>query len=119
LLDGMARYGVNITPMPAVIAAEASLLDPTLLPARKAENKALRDDLIAWCAAKGLRTLPSQASFVMIHVGRPGAGVTAALAQQGVLIGGPRKHMDDWVRVSIGAAQEMQAFKAALLKALA
>jgi histidinol-phosphate aminotransferase len=119
LLDGMARHGVNITPMPAVVAAEASLLDATLLPARKAENKALRDDLIAWCTAKGLRTLPSQASFVMIHVRRPGAAVTAALAQEGVFIGGPRKHMDDWVRVSIGSAREMQAFKAALLKALA
>ena len=119
LLDGMARYGVNITPMPAAVAAEASLLDATLLPARKAENKARRDDLLAWCAGKGLRTLPSQASFVMIHVGRSGAAVTAALAQQGVFIGGPRKHMDDWVRVSIGTAGEMQAFKAALLRALA
>ncbi len=119
LLDGMARYGVNITPMPAVIAAEASLLDPTLLPTRKAQNKAVRDDLLRWCAAQGLRTLPSEASFVMIHVGRSGAAVTAALAQQGVFIGGPRKYMDDWVRVSIGTAAEMQAFKAALLKALA
>ncbi|WP_420144608.1 aminotransferase class I/II-fold pyridoxal phosphate-dependent enzyme [Sphingobium sp.] len=119
LLDGMARYGVNITPMPAVIAAEASLLDPALLPERKAENRAIRDDLTAWCRAKGLRTLPSEASFMMIHVGRPGADVTAALAKDGIFIGGPRKHMDDWVRVSMGTAQEMQAFKVALLKALA
>jgi histidinol-phosphate aminotransferase len=119
LLDGMARYGVNITPMPAVIAAEASLLDPHLLPRRKAENKAVRDDLFAWCQAQGLRTLPSQASFMMIHVGRPGAAVTAAVAKDGVMIGGPRKHMDDWIRVSMGTPREMQAFKTALLKALA
>ena len=119
LLDGMARYGVNITPMPAVVAAEASLLDPDLVPMRKAQNKAVRDDLIAWCAAQDLRTLPSQASFLMIHVGRPGADVTAALAKARIFIGGPRKHMEDWVRVSIGTAAEMQAFKAALLKVLA
>ncbi|HUD93183.1 aminotransferase class I/II-fold pyridoxal phosphate-dependent enzyme [Sphingobium sp.] len=119
LLDGMARYGVNITPMPAVIAAEASLLDPALLPRRKTENKAIRDDLAAWCKAKGLRTLPSEASFMMIHVGRPGADVTATLAKEGIIVGGPRKHMEDWVRVSMGTPQEMQAFKAALLKALA
>lgn len=119
LLDGMARYGVNITPMPAVVAAEASLLDPTLLPKRKAENKAVRDDLATWCKAQGLRILPSEASFMMIHVGRPGATVTAALAKEGVIIGGPRKHMDDWVRVSMGTPTEMQAFKTALLKALA
>jgi histidinol-phosphate aminotransferase len=119
LIDGMARHGVNITPMPAVIAAEASLLDPALVPTRKAQNKAVRDDLFAWLDARGLRYLPSQASFAMIHVGRPGAAVTAALAQNGVFIGGPRKHMDDWVRVSFGTAAEMQAFKTALMKALA
>lgn len=119
LIEGMARYGVNITPMPAVIAAEASLLDPMLLPRRKAENKAVRDDLSAWCKAQGLRTLPSEASFMMIHVGRSGADVTAALAKDRVMIGGARKHMDDWVRVSMGTPQEMQAFKAALLKVLA
>ena len=119
LLDGMARYGVNITPMPAVVAAEASLLDADLVPMRKAENKAVRDDLTTWCATQGLRTLPSEASFLMIHVGRPGVDVTAALARDRIFIGGPRKHMDDWVRVSIGTAAEMQAFKTALLKVLA
>lgn len=119
LLAGMARYGVNITPMPAVVAAEASLLDGGLLPTRKAQNKAVRDDLLQWCAAKGLRALPSDASFVMIHVAQPGAAVTQTLAQQGVFIGGPRKHMEDWVRVSIGTPAEMQRFKTALLKALA
>ena len=102
-----------------MVAAEASLLDPDLVPMRKAQNKAVRDDLIAWCAAQGLRTLASQASFLMIHVGRPGADVTASLAKARIFIGGPRKHMEDWVRVSIGTAAEMQAFKAALLKVLA
>ena len=119
LLDAMADYGVNITPMPAVVAAEASLLDPDLVPRRKAYNKAVRDDLFAWADARGLRYLPSQASFAMLHVGRPGADVTAALAEQKIFIGGPRKYMDDWVRVSFGTPAEMQAFKLALAKLLA
>lgn len=119
LLDGMARYGTNITPMPAVIAAEASLLDPGLLPARKAANKVVRDDLYRWLEANRLRYLPGDASFAMIHVGRSGADVTAALAKDRIFIGGPRKHMDDWVRVSFGTPAEIQAFKAGLLRALA
>ena len=102
-----------------MIAAEASLLDPTLLPTRKAENQAVREDLYRWLDAQGLRYLPSQASFAMIHVGRSGAAVTAALAAQKIYLGGPRKYMADWVRVSFGTPAEMQAFKAALLKALA
>ncbi|WP_311266978.1 aminotransferase class I/II-fold pyridoxal phosphate-dependent enzyme [Sphingobium sp. WCS2017Hpa-17] len=119
LLDGMADYGVNITPMPAVVAAEASLLDPRLLPDRKAYNKAVRDDLFAWLDQRGIRYLPSEGSFAMIHVGRPGADVTAALASQKIFIGGARKHMDDWVRVSFGTPAEMQAFKLAFAKVMA
>lgn len=119
LLDGMATYGVNITPMPAVVAAEASLLDPGLLAERKAYNKAVRDDLFAWADARDMRYLPSQASFAMLHVGRPGAEVTAALAKEKIFIGGPRKHMEDWVRVSFGTPAEMQAFKAAFARIMA
>ena len=102
-----------------MVAAEASLLDPTLLPQRKAYNKAVRDDLFAWLHARGLKYLPSQTSFAMIHVGRPGADVTAALAKEKIFIGGPRKHMDDWVRVSFGTPAEMQAFKTALARIMA
>lgn len=119
LLDGLLDYGVNITPMPAVLAAEASLLDPKLIPARKAMNKAVRDDMFAWLDRQGRRYLPSQASFMMIHCGKPGADITAALAAQKIFIGGPRKHMDDWVRVSIGTQAEMDAFKAAFARAMA
>lgn len=119
LLDRMANYGINITPMPAIVAAEASLLAPALIPERKAYNRAVRDDLFAWLDARRMRYLPSQGSFAMIHVGRPGAQVTAALARERVFIGGPRKHMDDWVRVSFGTPQEMAQFKTALLKVLA
>ncbi|MDX3901630.1 MAG: aminotransferase class I/II-fold pyridoxal phosphate-dependent enzyme [Sphingobium sp.] len=119
LLDALLDYGVNITPMPAAVAAEASLLDPALLPERKRYNAAVRDDLQAWLDGRGMRYIPSQASFMMIHVGRPGAAVTAALAKQGVFIGGPRKHMEDWVRVSFGSPAEMATFKTALERVLA
>jgi len=90
-----------------------------LLPDRKAYNKAVRDDLFAWLDRRGIRYLPSEGSFAMIHVGRPGAAVTAALAAQNIFIGGPRKHMDDWVRVSFGTPAEMQAFKIAFAKVMA
>jgi histidinol-phosphate aminotransferase len=113
LLDGLLDYGVNITPMPAVVAAEASLLDPKLLAERKAYNAAVRDDLYAWLAARGMRYLPSQGSFAMVHVGRPGGEVAAVLAKEKIFISGARKNMPDWVRVSFGTPAEMQAFKTA------
>ena len=116
LLDALLRYGVNITPMPAVVAAEASLLDSGLVPARKAYVKAVRDDLFAWLDARGVRYLPSQGCYAMIEVGRPGAEVQAALARERVFISGARKNMANWVRVSFGTPAEMAAFKAAFAK---
>jgi histidinol-phosphate aminotransferase len=119
LLDGLLNYGVNITPMPAVVAAAASLLDPLLVPQRRAYTAAVREDLYSWLKAHGRRFLPSQANFAMIEVGRPGGEVTAGLAKERVFISGPRKHMDNWVRVSFGTPAEMAAFKTAFAKTMA
>ncbi len=118
LLDGLLDYGVNITPMPAVVAAEASLLDPKLLAERKAYNAAVRNDLYAWLTARGMRYLPSQGSFAMVHVGRPGGEVAAALAKEKIFISGARKNMPDWVRVSFGTPAEMQAFNTAFARVM-
>ncbi len=113
LLDRLLDYGINITPMPAVVAAEASLLDPHLLVERKAYNAAVRSDVYAWLKARGMRYLPSEASFAMVEVKRPGGPVMEAMRAKGVFISGPRKHMDDWVRISFGTPAEMAAFKTA------
>jgi histidinol-phosphate aminotransferase len=116
LLDRLMDYGVNIPPMPAVIAAEASLLDPALVPARKAYTAAVRTDVFAWLKERGIRTLPSETSFAMLHVGRPGEEVQAALARERVFTSGSRKHMPDWMRISFGTPAEMAAFKTAFAR---
>lgn len=118
LLDRLMDYGVNIPPMPAVIAAEASLLDPALVPARKAYTAAVRNDVFAWLKERGIRTLPSETSFAMLHVGRPGEEVQAALARERVFTSGSRKHMPDWMRISFGTPAEMAAFKTAFAKVM-
>lgn len=43
----------------------------------------------------------------MIEVGRPGGEVMAVLGRARVFISGPRKHMDNWIRVSFGVPTEM------------
>jgi histidinol-phosphate aminotransferase len=113
LLARMDRYANNIVPMPAAIAAEASLMDAALVPARAAEARRVREGLYRWFDARGVKYVASQTNFMMVHVGRPGGEVMKALATRKVMISGPRKHMDDWVRISIGTAAEMEAFKTA------
>ncbi|KAJ8138981.1 hypothetical protein OY671_007806, partial [Metschnikowia pulcherrima] len=117
-LDRSMDYGVNIPPMPAVIAGEASSLDPASVPARKAYTAAVRTDVFAWSKERGIRTSPSQTSFAMLHVGRPGEEVQAASARERVFTSGSRKHMPDWMRISFGTPAEMAAFKTAFAKVM-
>lgn len=119
LLNRLADYGINVTSMPAIVAAEASLLTPGLLAERKAYTAAVRNDLFAWLDARGTRYVPSQTSFAMIYVGRPGGEVADALAKDRVFISGKRKNMDNWVRVTMGTPAEMKVFKAAFAKVMA
>ena len=114
ILDRMLGYGDNVMPMPALVAAEASLMDPNLVPARKAYNDRAREDLYAWFRARKLDYIPSEANFTMVRVGRPGAAVMKALADKRVFVSGGRGVGEDWVRVSFGAPAEMDAFKTAL-----
>lgn len=118
LLAPLDRYANNIIPMPAAIAAEASLLDPAVVPARKAEATRVKASLYAWFEARGVRHVRSAGNFMMVHVGKPGGEVQKAMAAHKVVISGPRKHMDDWVRISIGTPAEMEAFKAAFAKVM-
>ncbi|MBC2669361.1 aminotransferase class I/II-fold pyridoxal phosphate-dependent enzyme [Novosphingobium piscinae] len=118
LLAQLDRYANNFAPLPAIVAAEASLLDPALIPTRRAENTRVRRGVEQWLDARGVRYLPSATNFMMIHVGRPGGEVQAALARERVFISGPRKHMPNWVRISIGTAAEMERFKLAFGRAM-
>lgn len=113
LLEPMKRYGVNVMPMAAVVAAQASLADPDLLPARKAYNAKVRDDLYAYFERLKLEYIPSRANFAMVNVGRPGTEVAGKLAEQRIHVSRQRGNMVNWIRVSFGTPAEMAAFKAA------
>ena len=119
LLDRMLGYGDNVMPMPAVLAAEASLMDEALVPARKAYNDRAREDLYAFFRASKLDYIPSEANFTMVRVGKPAGAVIKALADRRVYVSGPRGIGEDWLRVSFGAPNEMDAFKTALTAVLA
>ena len=118
ILDQMLGYGDNVMPMPAVVAAEASLMDPQLVPERKLFNDRAREDLYAYFRAQGLTYIPSEANFTMVKVGKPGDAVIKALAARRVFVSGGRGIGEDWVRVSFGAPAEMDAFKTALTAVL-
>jgi histidinol-phosphate aminotransferase len=74
--------------------------------------RAERDATVAWLRGRGLLVADSDANFALFGTFRDRHAVWQGLLDRGVLIRetGP----DGWLRVSIGTAEEMQAFKEAL-----
>jgi histidinol-phosphate aminotransferase len=75
-----------------------------------------RDGLVAWLRSRGLRVADSDANFVLFGEFGSRHDVWQALVDRGVLVrevGPPR-----WLRVTVGTAAEMAAFRAALSEAL-
>jgi histidinol-phosphate aminotransferase len=79
--------------------------------------RAERDALVAWLRGEGLAAADSDTNFVLFGRFADPHAVWAGLLERGVLIRetGPAQ----WLRVSIGTAAEMAAFRAALADVLA
>ncbi|HEX8092218.1 histidinol-phosphate transaminase [Jatrophihabitans sp.] len=71
-----------------------------------------RDATVSWLRGQGLRAADSDANFVLFGTFADGHAVWQGLLDRGVLIRetGP----DGWLRVSIGTAEDMRAFRGAL-----
>ena len=92
--------------------ASAALRHADELLGRVEELRAERDATVEWLRAEGFEVAPSDANFVLFGRFEDRQAVWQRLLDRGVLIRvtGP----EGWLRVSIGTAAEMTAFKDAL-----
>ncbi|WP_338073571.1 histidinol-phosphate transaminase [Kineococcus siccus] len=93
--------------------ARAALRHSTELLATVAELRERRDETVDWLRGNGFRAAESDANFVLFGTFADRHAVWQGLLERGVLIRetGP----EGWLRVSIGTAAEMEAFRTALL----
>ena len=92
----------------ALAAGLASLERVDALPARRAQAVAARARLVAPLASAGIRTLESDASFVLVEVGGDDVAVCETLARQGFLLrAGSEFGLPGYVRVTIGDEELM------------
>jgi histidinol-phosphate aminotransferase len=91
-------------------AALASLKDPDHVPRQRRLMNDSRRRLRRELEKDGRRYIPSEANFVMIDVGGDVAPVIAALRERGILVGRKFPSLPNWLRVSIGTREEMEAF---------
>jgi histidinol-phosphate aminotransferase len=94
-------------------AANASLLDPTLVPTRKKLIADTRNQTFDFLRAHNYKFIPSESNCFMIDTGRPGKKIIDAMAAQNVLIGRAWPIWPTMVRVSVGTPAEMARFQTA------
>ena len=73
----------------------------------------LRRKAVANVQSLGFTTIPSDTNFFMIHIKRPVQPVIEEFRKKGVLVGRPFPPMTDYLRVSVGTANEMDRFAVA------
>jgi histidinol-phosphate aminotransferase len=76
-------------------------------------NNELRNKTTAELKALGYEVIPSDANFFMVNLKKNIGPVREAFRQKGILVGRDFPPMLEWLRVSIGDANEMQRFMAA------
>jgi histidinol-phosphate aminotransferase len=96
----------------------AALRDTEAQARCKAVTLQLRKQTTAELTGLGYTVLPSEANFFMVHLRRPAKTVIGEFRQRGILVGRPFPPMDDYLRVSVGNADEMARFLAAFKEIL-
>jgi histidinol-phosphate aminotransferase len=118
LLAQVAEYGRGGNlPVTATACAAASMkIAKTMLPERLAINKKNRDYTFEYLEKVGVTYIPSTSNFFMMSVkGMAGAQVGEAMLKKKIQLAGNR--WPEWpqhIRVTVGTAEEMVKFSAAM-----
>jgi len=122
LLAKLRPYGVGFMQAGAVTGvacAAASLKVKRLVAERRALNRRIREDTVAFLAKNKVAYIPSETNFFMMEVNRPGGEFASAMAANKVIIGRVWPVWPTKVRVTVGSEDDMSKFKVAFEKAWA
>lgn len=110
--------GWNFMPVTALVAASASLKDPSLVPERRCINASVRQETFEWLGRNGYSYIPSVSNCFLLDTKRPAKQVIDAMAQQHVFIGRIWPIMPTCTRITVGTHEEMDRFRTALQKVM-
>jgi histidinol-phosphate/aromatic aminotransferase/cobyric acid decarboxylase-like protein len=118
ILNRLSRYGTGMMPVAGMVGARVSLGVKNLVALRRKAIGDIRESVFAFFDKNGLSYVPSESNKFMLDVKRAGTEVAQALAGEKIFVGRSWPSWPNHIRVSVGTAEEMDRFKAALLKVL-
>jgi histidinol-phosphate aminotransferase len=119
LLAKIQGYGAGALPVTGMVGAMASLRVKTLVPERKKNMLAVREDVFAFLHKNNIDFVPSESNCFMLNTGRAAWKYVQAMRAEKVYVGRIWPVWPTYCRVTIGTAAEMAKFKDATLKVLA
>ncbi len=119
LLAKIQGYAAGALPITGMVGASTSLQVKTLVPTRKKNMRAIREDTFNFLAKNNISFVPSDSNCFMLDTKRNARDYMKAMQAQKVYVGRVWPVWPTYSRITVGTADDMAKFKAATLKALA
>ena len=119
LISKIMSYGAGALPVTGMVGARASLESKTLVPERRKLMKQLRDEQFNFLDKHKFAFVPSVSNKFMVDVKRPAQEFIKAMQAEKIYVGRVWAAWPTHVRVTVGTAEEMKKFQAAMLKVMA
>jgi histidinol-phosphate aminotransferase len=118
LLDKLGGWGATMMPITGMVAATASLQSKDLVPARRKLIAQVREDTFNFLEKNNYKFVHSVSNCFMVDTGRPGSNAVLAMRKEKVYVGRVWPVWPNYVRVTVGTADEMKKFQIAFSKVM-
>ena len=119
LLKKLGGFSSGMMPITGMAAASASLEAKYVVPERRKLIGDVREDTYSFLEKHNFSYVPGKSNCFMVDVKRPVREVITAMQGEKVYVGRPWPVWPTHMRVTVGLADEMKKFQAALLKVMA
>jgi histidinol-phosphate aminotransferase len=118
LLAKMRGFSAGALPITGMVGAEASLKVSGLVPERRKNMRAVREETYSFLAKNNIKFIPSDSNCFMLQTNRPANEFVTAMRAEKIYVGRVWPAMPTYSRITVGTKEEMAKFQVAAKKVL-